>query len=147
MENSILLSTKKVLNLAPEYTAFDQDVIMHINAAFSILNQLGVGPVEGFTIQDESAVWDDFILLPGSEPSQSLVKTYVQLKARFLFDPPTTSFLLEAMSNQIKEYEWRLNVFREYALPEEEDISGLERERQEFHRALRRERNALGRPA
>lgn len=147
MENSILLSTKKVLNLAPEYTVFDQDIIMHINAAFSILNQLGVGPVEGFTIQDESAVWDDFVLLPGSEPSQSLVKTYVQLKARMLFDPPTTSFLLEAMKEQIEQYEWRLNVFREYALPGEEDLNELERERQEFHRTLRRQRNAMGRPA
>ena len=121
MENSILLSTKKVLNLAPEYTVFDEDVIMHINAAFSILNQLGVGPVEGFTIQDETALWEDFILLPGSEPSQSLVKTYVQLKARMLFDPPTTSFLLEAMKEQIEQYEWRLNVFREYALPPVEE--------------------------
>ena len=147
MENSILLSTKKVLNLAPEYTVFDQDIVMHINAAFSILNQLGVGPVEGFTIQDESAVWDDFVLLPGSEPSQSLVKTYVQLKARMLFDPPTTSFLLEAMKEQIEQYEWRLNVFREYALPGEEDLNELERERQEFHRTLRRQRNAMGRPA
>jgi len=144
MENSILLSTKKVLNLAPEYTVFDEDVIMHINAAFSILNQLGVGPVEGFTIQDEAAIWEDFILLPGSEPSLGLVKTYVQLKARFLFDPPTTSFLLEAMKEQIEQYEWRLNVFREYALPGEEANRELEREREEFHRALRRQRNALG---
>ena len=145
MENSILLSTKKVLNLAPEYKAFDEDVIMHINAAFSILQQLGVGPLEGFMIQGEVEVWDDFILLPGSEASQSLVKTYVQLKARLLFDPPTTSFLLEAMTNQIKEYEWRLNVFREYALPEEEDTRELEDRRKEFHRTLRREGHALGR--
>ena len=145
MENSILISTKKVLGLEPTYTVFDQDVIMHINAAFSILNQLGVGPVEGFMIEDDAAVWDDFILIEGSEPSKSLVKTYVQLKARMLFDPPTTSFLLEAMTNQIKEYEWRLNVFREYALPPEEEIDELERDRKGFHRALRRSRHALGR--
>lgn len=145
MENSILNSTKKVLGLDPSYTVFDQDVIMHINAAFSILNQLGVGPVEGFMIEDDTAVWDDFILIEGSEPSKSLVKTYVQLKSRMLFDPPTTSFLLEAMTNQIKEYEWRLNVFREYALPSEEEIDELERDREGFHRALRRSRNALGR--
>jgi hypothetical protein len=146
VENSILNSTKKVLGLEPTYIVFDQDVIMHINAAFSILQQLGVGPVEGFMIQDDTAVWDDFILIEGSEPSKSLVKTYVQLKARMLFDPPTTSFLLEAMTNQIKEYEWRLNVFREYSLPEEEVTRELETDWQGFHRALRRSRHALGRP-
>lgn len=146
MENSILNSTKKVLGLDPAYTVFDQDIIMHINAAFSILQQLGVGPVEGFMIEDDVAVWDDFILIEGSEPSKSLVKTYVQLKARMLFDPPTTSFLIEAMNNQIKEYEWRLNVFREYALPEEEVANELERDWEEFHRALRRSRHAVGRP-
>lgn len=118
MENSILISTKKVLGLDASYTVFDLDVIMHINAAFSILNQLGVGPVGGFSIEDEEAVWTDFVLLPGSEISIHLVKTYVQLKARMLFDPPTTSFLIEAMTKQINEYEWRLNVAREYVLPE-----------------------------
>lgn len=146
MENSILISTKKVLGLDASYTVFDQDVIMHINAAFSILNQLGVGPVEGFMIEDDTAVWDDFVLIAGSEPSKSLVKTYVQLKARMLFDPPTTSFLLEAMTNQIKEYEWRLNVFREYSLPPEEEIDELNRDWQSFHRTLRRPRYALGSP-
>lgn len=145
MENSILISTKKVLGLDAAYTVFDQDVIMHINAAFSILNQLGVGPVEGFMIEDDAAVWDDFMLLEGSEPSKSLVKTYVQLKSRMLFDPPTTSFLLEAMTNQIKEYEWRLNVFREYSLPPEEVTDELNRDWQGFHRTLRRSRHALGR--
>lgn len=118
MENSILLSTKKVLGLDPSYTVFDQDVLMHINAAFSILNQLGVGPGAGFMIDDETAEWDDFVLLAGTEVSISLVKTYIQLKVRMLFDPPTTSFLIEAMTKQINEYEWRLNVFREYKLPE-----------------------------
>ena len=146
MENSILNSTKKVLGLDASYTVFDQDVIMHINAAFSILQQLGVGPVEGFMIEDDTAVWDDFILIVGSEPSQSLVKTYVQLKARMLFDPPATSYLIEAMTNQIKEYEWRLNVFREYSLPPEEEIDELERDWQGFHRTLRRPRHALGSP-
>ena len=115
MENSILISTKKVLGLDAAYDVFDLDVLMHINAAFSILQQLGVGPEIGFMIEDETAVWQDFILEPGSEISLNLIKTYVQLKARMLFDPPTTSFLLEAMNTQIKEYEWRLNVFREFA--------------------------------
>jgi hypothetical protein len=122
MENSILISTKKVLGVDAEYTVFDLDIIMHINAAFSILQQLGVGPEEGFFIEDDSALWTDLVLDPGSEPSLNLIKTYVQLKARMLFDPPTTSFLIEAMNKQITEYEWRLNVFREYARREEEEV-------------------------
>ena len=122
MENSILLSTKKVLGLDAEYDVFDLDVLMHINAAFSVLQQLGVGPEEGFMIEDETALWSDFVLFVGTEISLNLVKTYVQLKARMLFDPPTTSFLIEAMNKQIQEYEWRLNVFREYAKYPEEEV-------------------------
>jgi hypothetical protein len=112
MENSILISTKKVLGIAQDYTVFDLDIITHINAAFSVLNQLGVGPIEGFFIQDETATWDDFIVPPNQ---LHLVKTYVILKVRMLFDPPATGYLVGAMENQLKEYEWRLNVFREEA--------------------------------
>ena len=114
MEESILNSTKKILGLDESYTAFDTDVITHINAAFSILNQLGVGPSESFFIEDAGPVWGDFITTTISQ--LHLVKTYVFLKVRILFDPPGTSFLLEAASNQVKEYEWRLNTMREYEL-------------------------------
>jgi hypothetical protein len=118
MEESILTSTKKILGLEADYTPFDLDVMTHINAAFSLLNQLGVGPVEGFSIEDEEAVWDDFTGVP---PNQlHLVKTYVYLKVRVLFDPPSTSFLLQAANDQVKEYEWRLNIFREDVILEEE---------------------------
>lgn len=118
METSILNSTKKVLGLGSDYTPFDPDIITHINASFSILNQLGVGPIEGFNIEDDSSEWDEF----GVPDNQlSLVKTYVYLKAKILFDPPGTSFLLKSSEDQIKEYEWRLNTFREETtLPEEE---------------------------
>ena len=110
MENSILKSTKKMLGLDSEYTAFDVDVIMHINSTFSVLTQMGVGPEAGFMIEDESAVWDDFI---AADNRYNNVKTYMYLKVRTLFDPPTTSFLLEAQNKQLAEYEWRLNVTRE----------------------------------
>lgn len=114
MEESILLSTKKVLGLSEEYTAFDLDILTHINAAFSTLDQLGVGPVNGFMIDGPEDEWTDF----GVPPNQlNLVKTYIYLKVRFLFDPPGTSFLLEAQQKQIQEYEWRLNVGREVVLP------------------------------
>jgi hypothetical protein len=113
MEESILKSTKKILGLADNYTPFDLDVITHINAAFSILDQLGVGQEGGFFIEDDTAVWDDFVAPPNQ---LNLIKTYVFLKVRMLFDPPSTSFLIGAMTDQIKEYEWRLNTFREWEL-------------------------------
>lgn len=116
MEQSILKSTKKVINISPTDLSFDLDVLTHINAAFSILNQIGVGPIDGFFIEDELIEWSDFIV-PSNQ--LNLVKTYIFLKVRMLFDPPTTSFLIEACNKQIEEYEWRLNVFRETVLIEE----------------------------
>lgn len=117
---SILNSTKKILGLEETYDVFDLDVITHINAAFSTINQLGVGPEEGFFVTDDSQEWGSFEV-----PDNQLhaVKTYVYLKVRVLFDPPGTSFLNEAMDKQIKELEWRLNMFREEALPDPEEVS------------------------
>lgn len=114
METSILTNVKKVLGIAESYTAFDEDILMHINAAFSVLNQLGVGPVNGFMIEDAGTEWEEFVVPPNQ---LHLVKTYIFLKVRLLFDPPTTSYLIDAATNQIKEYEWRLNTFRENEIP------------------------------
>lgn len=110
MESSILKSTKKILGLAEDYTAFDLDIITHINAAFSILNQLGVGPSTGFTIDNDTAQWSAFST---DAAVVNLVKTYVYLKVRSLFDPPTMSYLVEAVKTQLAEYEWRLQVMAE----------------------------------
>lgn len=107
---SILTSTKKTLNLAEDYTVFDEDIIVHINSVFSTLNQLGVGPIEGFMIEDKDSTWDAFL---GSDPRLNHVKTYVYLRVRMLFDPPTTGYHTTAMEKQIEELEWRLNVQRE----------------------------------
>lgn len=120
MEESILTSTKKILGLEKNYVPFDQDIITHINAAFSILNQLGLGPIDGFSISDDSAKWADFAV-PANQ--LHLVKTYIYLRVRLLFDPPATSFLIEVAQNQLKEYEWRLSTFREEALEEEVDVA------------------------
>lgn len=114
METSILTSIKKVLGLAATYKAFDEDVIMHINASFAILSQLGVGPTNGFMIEDESTDWEEFTV---PQNQLNLVRTYMFLKVRLLFDPPATSFLIDAAEKQIKEYEWRLNAFREDDIP------------------------------
>lgn len=110
MEDSILTSTKKILGIAADYTAFDLDIITHINTAFSILTQLGIGPAEGFMIEDDSEVWEDYL---ADDNQLNSVKSYVFLRVRQLFDPPTTSYLIDAMERQIEQLEWRLNVHRE----------------------------------
>ena len=104
---SILTSIKKLLGITAEYTHFDEDLIMHINSVFMILTQLGVGPSEGFVIEDDSAYWTDFI----EDPSKlQAVKSYVYLKVKLLFDPSLSSAVIEATNRMISEYEWRLNV-------------------------------------
>lgn len=113
METSILTSTKKILGIAQDYVAFDLDVITHINAALSTLTQLGVGPASGFMIEDAGSDWSEF--LDDSDPNQALAKTYVHLKVRMLFDPPATSYLLNALNEQLTQFEWRLSVNREEA--------------------------------
>jgi hypothetical protein len=113
VETSILISTKKILGVAEDYEAFDVDIITHINSTFAILNQMGIGPAEAFSIEDEMAIWADFCDIPDQ---LNLVRTYVFLKVRMLFDPPTTSFLIDAMNKQIQEYETRLGYMRETAV-------------------------------
>jgi hypothetical protein len=107
---SILTSVKKVLNIDASYTAFDEDILMHINSVFATLTQLGVGPATGFAIEDDTATWDAFL---GTDPRLNNVKTYVYLRVRMLFDPPATSYLIDAMTAQIRELEFRMNVYRE----------------------------------
>lgn len=111
MEQSILKSTKKLLGLDPDNTAFDLDVITHINSAFSVLTDLGVGSDSGFVIEDEEAVWDDFLADDLVKVSQ--IKISVGQRTRLLFDPPTQSFLIDAIKEQIREAEWRLSMNRE----------------------------------
>lgn len=107
---SILDDVKKMCNIASDDTSFDIDVIIHTNSALSTLTQLGIGPEDGFMIENSTATWGNFI---GSNPKLNAVKSYVYLRVRTIFDPPQTSYQIEAMNNQIKELEWRLNVERE----------------------------------
>jgi hypothetical protein len=117
METSILTSTKKVLGLSESYTAFDLDIIIHINSTFSVLTQLGVGPSTGFSIEDDTTEWEDFI--ETNTELYNMVKTYMCLKVRLLFDPPATSFAINAFENQIREYEWRMTALQEFVPWEE----------------------------
>lgn len=105
--NSILTSIKKMLGIAEEYEHFDQDIIMHINSVLSVLTQLGVGPVMGFSIIDKTASWSDYL---DGDTRLEMVKSYIYLKVKLLFDPPLGNALIEAMNRQISEYEWRINI-------------------------------------
>jgi hypothetical protein len=123
--SSILTDTKKILQISDEYTAFDPDIIMHINSVFTILNGIGLGPEEGFDISDETAEWTDFL---GDDKRLNSVKTYVYLRVRLLFDPPQTSFLIASIEKQYQELEWRLSVQREssaWISPEPESLEDV----------------------
>jgi len=107
MTNSILNTIKQMLGIAISDPAFDQDILVHINSVFMTLNQLGIGPETVYSIEDALAIWSDFLVDPTFYPA---VKTYIYLKVRLAFDPPGTSFLLDALSKQILELDWRLAV-------------------------------------
>lgn len=107
MNESILTSIKKLLGITEDYYQFDADIIMHINSVFSTLMQIGIGPKNGFSITGEQETWNDFI---SDNKKQQSVISYVYLKVRLLFDPPSSSVLVSAINEQIKEFEWRLSI-------------------------------------
>ena len=114
---SILISIKKMLGITKEYDHFDNDLIMHINSVFMILTQLGVGPSSGFIITGEYETWDAF--LPEGQNLEA-VKSYMYMKVRLLFDPPSSSIVMECMNRMISELEWRLKVEAEFHIASEE---------------------------
>ena len=109
MDESILATIKKMLGLDADYTPFDQDIIVLINSTFMTLNQLNVGPKEGFSITGYSEKWSDFV---GETTQIQLhgVQEYVYMKVRMVFDPPGNSFVMEALKQQCEELAWRMNV-------------------------------------
>ena len=111
MDDSILNTIKKMLGISTEDTSFDTDIITDINSVFSILAQLGVGPDEGFVIVDKTSKWSDFIDFTDNQLHQ--LKSYVYIKVRLLFDPPTSTIHVEALKQLANEFEWRLNVAAE----------------------------------
>jgi hypothetical protein len=109
--DSILDDMKKVLQIEPDETAFDTDLVMHINTVFSVLTQLGIGPVEGFMITDASATWASYL---GGDKRLNMVKTYMYARIRLFFDPPAGSYhLTNALKEQVAELESRINMIRE----------------------------------
>lgn len=115
MDGSILTDIKKLLGISEQYENFDQDIILHINSVFMILNQLGVGPKKPYSIEDENDSWSDFISDYAELPA---IKSYIYMKVRLMFDPPTVGSHVEAMKELIKEFECRLN----YAVDPGEEV-------------------------
>lgn len=121
---SILTSIKKLLGIAESYKQFDTDIIIHINSALMVLNQLGVGPSQGFSIKDETNTWSEFI--PEDRYDMESIKSYVYMKVRLLFDPPASSAAITSMEKMVSELEFRINVAAETPQPtgEEENQNG-----------------------
>ena len=105
--SSILNTVKKYCGLGEGYYAFDQDILVLINGAILDLSQNGIGPSSGYNVVDESATWEDFI---GDFPNPGAVASYISIKVKSLFDPPTSSFVLDAYKKQLDEFIWRLNI-------------------------------------
>ena len=114
VEDSILLSIKKLLGMDPiEFTQYDTDLIIHINTIIEFLNQLGVDIPEGFKINDENALWSDYLNKPEYNDIKDSIKNYIYLRVRLVFDPSTNSSLLNSINDTIKELEWRIRTYIE----------------------------------
>ena len=111
-DQSILDTTKSLLGIESDYQAFDDELVLYINSAFVTLNQMGIGPKVPFSIKDRSAKWSDFLTdEDGYEWHLEMVKTYMSLKVRLTFDPPTSSYVAEEFNKQLTELEWRMYLF------------------------------------
>lgn len=108
MMSSILDEIKEMLGAGIASNVFDTELIIFINSYLSVLTQLGVGPFDGFKISGSDETWSDF--LGDDELTYEMAKTFLYLKCRLVFDPPSTSFVIESINSQLKELEWRLVV-------------------------------------
>lgn len=124
MDSSILEDIKKLLGIPNDYNAFDTDVVININSAFSTLLQLGVGPKDGFFITSNSELWSDFITREVDVNKFLFIKQYVYLSVRLIFDPPSSSSVMNAYKEKLDELTWRINVMEETFRKEE--IAGEE---------------------
>lgn len=110
LNESILDDVKKIIGLAPEITDFDQDLILHINSILAVLTQIGIGPSEGFFITCNTEKWSDFL---GSGTELNYIKSYVAMRVRLIFDPPTNSNVTQALEKYCSEFETRAHYVRE----------------------------------
>ena len=108
IESSILLSIKKGIGAAPEYTPFDVDIIMHINAQLANLYQLGLDAAKSLIVDGPDQLWSD--LIPAEDSRLQFVKTYVYAKVKMIFDPPTSTAQMQALKDAAAESEFRISV-------------------------------------
>lgn len=127
IHDSILETIKKLIGIDKLYDVFDLDIIVAINSSFMILNQLGIGPEKPYSIKGSDETWADFF---GDEEIFGLAKSYIYLRTRLLFDPPSSGVLHEAVERQISEFEWRMHVQADYNDAKEE---GTTAERSDDH--------------
>ena len=116
MADSIFNSVKKVVGLLGDVASFDEDILLHINSVVSTLRQLGLSIPADFYVRDDVQTWRDLL---GEFRDLDLVKSYMTMKVRLMFDPPSSSFGLKSMEEMVKEYEWRINVLTDqpYSVP------------------------------
>ena len=112
MEESILTSIKQQLGILESDTAFDAEIVSHINSAISDLTQIAVGPDEGFMITGYNEVWSDFV---DTVQMMSAAREYIFAKVRLIFDPPTNSFICDAITKVKDEHFWRLHIMADQA--------------------------------
>ena len=117
MEESILKTIKQLIGCPDDFEQFDMDLTIHINSAFATLTQLGVGPKEGYRITGADNTWSEF---EDDAQKLSLIKDYVYIKTRLLFDPPTTGSLMDSLKEELKEMKWRLYILY-YPISEDDE--------------------------
>ena len=119
MADNIFNSVKKVVGLLGDDGSFDEDILLHINSVVSTLRQLGLSIPADFYVRDDVQTWQDLL---GEFRDLDLVKSYMTMKVRLMFDPPSSSFGLKSMEEMAKEYEWRINCLVDKLPPEPEEV-------------------------
>ena len=114
IDDSILLSIKKMLGMEPEFTQFDSDIILHINAIIQVLYQVGLDITDGFTVIDQNNLWTDYIQDPRYAKITSLIKQYIFMRVRMIFDPPSSQTLAASIQESINEMQWRISQWIDY---------------------------------
>lgn len=121
VDDSILLSIKKMLGMEPEFTQFDPDIILHINTIIQVLYQIGLDIPEGFVVVDQNNLWTDYIQNPRYSKITSLIKQYIFMRVRMIFDPPSSQTLSTAIQESINEMQWRISQWIDYYEQNEPD--------------------------
>lgn len=115
VEDSILLSIKKLLGMEPEeFDQYDVDITLHINTVIETLNQIGVDMPDGFSVTDKTVLWSDYLNRAKYSQIKDSIKSYIYMKVRLVFDPPTNTSLINAINESVKELEWRIRQWVEF---------------------------------